>query len=35
MNPIDQPAMIIRWLAVVFTLGSWAGIVLVVIKSLG
>jgi hypothetical protein len=30
MNPI-----IIRWLAMVFSLGAWAGIVLVAIKSVG
>jgi hypothetical protein len=30
MNPI-----IIRWLAMVFSLGAWAGIVLVVVKSVG
>jgi hypothetical protein len=30
MNPL-----IIRWLAVVFSLGAWAGIVLVVLTRLG
>jgi hypothetical protein len=34
MNPIDWRSTILRWSAVAFTLGAWAGIVLVALKLL-
>ena len=35
MNPIDWRSTIIRWSAVAFSLGAWAGIALVVRQLLG
>jgi hypothetical protein len=34
MNLIDWRSMMIRWAAVAFSLGAWAGIVLVMFKLL-
>jgi hypothetical protein len=35
MNSIDRRSTILRWSAVAFSLGAWAGIVLVVRQFLG
>jgi hypothetical protein len=35
MKPIDWGATVIRWLAMMFSLGAWAGVVLVVLAYLG
>ena len=35
MNPIDWRSTILRWSAVAFSLGAWAGIVLGVRQLLG
>jgi hypothetical protein len=34
MNPIDWRSIILRWSALAFSLGAWAGIVLVAVKLL-
>jgi hypothetical protein len=34
MNPIDLRSTILRWSAVAFSLGAWAGIVIVALKLL-
>ena len=35
MKPIDWHSMIIRWSALMFSLGAWAGIALVMATYLG
>jgi hypothetical protein len=35
VGPIDRSVTIIRWFALMFSLGAWAGIVVVVLRLLG